>query len=543
MSEINPYKMKTMSEINLYKMNNIKGFIFSLFFCLSITFLNAAVLLPNIPGTQFLITTYGANTSSTDNSSYINAAITAANTAGGGTVVIPAGTFLSGPITMKSNVNLYISTGAILQLMPYGTGNGTPAGSYPNSGTADTYANFIFGSGLSNIEISGSGTIEGNGTAWWAAYKANSAVSRPCVIRFKACNTVLITGITIKNAPNVHITLGQSGSSRGANGTISYVTILSPSTSPNTDAIDTWYWNDIDIHHCNLSEGDDNVAMNSYSKNIKISNCTLGTGHGISVGSYTIDVQNVSVDSCTFSGTTNGIRLKSNNTRGGNDSTFTYSNITMNNVKYPFYITSWYDNEPYPASAQVAGTVTATTPQWKNITFKNITVTNSTYGGIIYGLPEMPIKNIVFDNVKIGATTSGLITNFVDGLVFMNCSSVTLPSGKGNAIIPYAATISGINTATGVSTSCGPSGIEDVNENNKLSCFPNPLKGDNLTISSENDIAKVKVYSLTGVEVFEQGGKQSSQFPVNLTGLAAGYYVVNVLFVNGSINSMKLIKE
>ena len=531
-----------MKELIPCKIISKKGFILCLFFCLSIVVLHATVLLPNIPDTQFLITDYGASTSSLDNSSYINAAITAANAAGGGTVVIPPGTFLSGPITMKSNVNLNISTGAILQLMPYGTGNGTSAGSYPNNGTADTYANFIFGSGLSNIAISGSGTIEGNGTAWWAAYKANSAVSRPCVIRFKACNTVLITGITIKNAPNVHITLGQSGSTRGSNGTISYVTILSPSTSPNTDAIDTWYWNDIDIHHCNLSEGDDNVAMNSYSKNIKISNCTLGTGHGISVGSYTIDVQNVSVDSCTFSGTTNGIRLKSNNTRGGNDSTFVYSNITMNNVKYPFYITSWYDNEPYPASAQVAGTVTATTPQWKNITFRNITVTNSTYGGIIYGLPEMHVSNVVFDNVKIGATTSGLITNFVDGLIFKNCSSITLPSGKGNAVIPYAATITGINQTSGVSTSCVADGVDEISAGSKLSCYPNPVTGDNITLSSDISIAKVKVFSLTGVEVKEENGNHSRLLPINLTGISPGYYVLNVLLDNGTINSLKLIK-
>lgn len=519
-----------------------KGIISFFFVFICLTALNATLLLPNIPATQFLITDYGASTSSLDNSMAINAAITAANTAGGGTVVIPAGTFLSGPISFKSNVNLNISAGAILQLMPYGTGNGTPAGSYPNNGTADTYSNFIFGSGLSNIEISGSGTIEGNGTAWWAAYKANSAVSRPCVIRFKACNTVLITGITIKNAPNVHITLGQSGSARGSNGTISYVTILSPSTSPNTDAIDTWYWNDIDIHDCNLSEGDDNVAIDSYTKNISIHNCTLGTGHGISVGSYTVDVQNVNVDSCTFTGTTNGIRLKSNITRGGNDSTFIYSNITMNNVKYPFYITSWYDNEPYPASAQVAGTVTATTPQWKNIIFKNITVINSTYGGIIYGLPEMHIKNVVFDNVKMGATNSGLVTNFVDGLVFKNCSSITLPVGKGNAVIPYAAAISGINTTTGASTSC-TSGVNEISANETLSYYPNPLVGDNFTVNSTDVISKVRIFSLTGVQIRQEEGNQSTQVPVNLAGVKKGCYVVNVLCNNGSNSSLKLVKE
>ncbi|MDD4992219.1 MAG: glycosyl hydrolase family 28 protein [Paludibacter sp.] len=525
--------------------------IFSILFSFCASELQAAITLPNIPSTQFPITNYGALTSSLDNSTAINAAITAANTAGGGMVVIPAGTFLSGPITMKSNVNLYLSKGAILQLMPYGTGNGTPAGSYPNNGTADAYANFIYGQNLSNIKISGTGAIEGNGTAWWAAYKANTAISRPCMIRFKACNTVQIDSVTLRNAPNVHLTLGQSGSSNGSNGTISNVTISAPSTSPNTDAIDTWYWNGIDIRNCNLSVGDDNVAMNNYSKNLTIHKCTMGTGHGISVGSYTIDVQNVSVDSCTFSGTTNGIRLKSNITRGGNDSTFTYSNITMNNVKYPFYITSWYDNEPYPASSQVAGTVVSLTPIFKNITFKNITVTNATYGGIIYGLPEMPIKNVVFDNVKIAATTGGLVANYITGLQFKNCSSITIPSSKGNALVsqasvtsgtPYSVTSSGINLTSGASTSC-TSAVDDVQVNETLSCFPNPLQGDYLTVKSDIGISKVRIYSLTGVRLKELTGDGSAQLQVNLSEVGAGCYVMNVIFSNNTTSSRKLIKE
>jgi len=533
-------------------MKNKKHFlILFLLIGLGLSRINATITLPNIPSTQFSITNYGALTSSLDNSTAINAAITAANSAGGGMVVIPAGTFLSGPITMKSNVNLYLSKGAILQLMPYGTGNGTPTGSYPNSGTADTYNNFISGQNLSNIKISGTGAIEGNGTAWWAAYKANTAISRPCMIRFKACNTVQIDSVTLRNAPNVHLTLGSSGSTRGSNGTISNVTISAPSTSPNTDAIDTWYWDGIDIHHCNLSVGDDNVAMNNYSKNLTIHKCTIGTGHGISVGSYTVDVQNVNVDSCTFSGTTNGIRLKSNITRGGNDSTFTYSNITMTGVKYPFYITSWYDNEPYPASSQVAGTVVALTPIFKNITFKNITVTNATYGGIIYGLPEMPIKNVVFDNVKIAATTGGLVANYVSGLQFKNCSSITIPSSKGNALVsqasvtsgtPYSVTSSGINLTSGVSTSC-TSAVDEVQANETLSCFPNPLQGNDLTVKSEIGISKVLIYSLTGVRVKELTGDGSAQLQVNLSGVEAGCYVMNVIFSNNTTSSRKLIKE
>jgi polygalacturonase len=513
-----------------------------LFICLCIPFLQATIPLPVIPATQFLITGYGASTSNTDNASFINATIAAANSAGGGTVVIPSGTFLSGPITMKSNVNLFISSGAILQILPYGNGNGSPAGSYPNNGTVDTYANFIFGSGLNNIEVSGTGTIEGNGSAWWIAYNENNNIERPCLIRFKACNTVLITGITLQNSPNVHVTLGESSSS-GSNGTISNITVIAPSTSPNTDAIDTWYWNGINITHCNLSEGDDNVAMNSYSHNVTVTDCTFGSGHGVSVGSYGISVENILVDSCTFTGTTNGIRLKSERGRGGADSSFVYSNLSMTNVQYPIYITSWYPKEPYPASAQVAAPITSTTPIWKNILFKNITIANSTYGGIIYGLPEAYISNIVFDNVQLDATKSGLIANYITGLVFRNCSSITLPTGKGNAIIPYNASFTGINSSTGVSTDCIPSGIVTILANPELSCFPNPLAGDNLTVNAESFISNVKVYTLTGMEIKEATGNHSMQLQVNMNGILPGYYIVNVSFENGIVNSLKLIRE
>jgi polygalacturonase len=362
------------------------------------------------------------------------------------------------------------------------------------------------------------------------------------MIRFKACNTVLITGVTLQNAPNVHLTLGQSGSSYGANGTISNVTIKAPSTAPNTDAVDTWYWNGIDILNCNFSVGDDNVAMNSYSQNITIKDCTFGTGHGVSVGSYTINVNNVTVDNCTFTNTTNGIRLKSNRTRGGDDSTFSYSNITMDNVKYPFYITSWYDKEPYPASAQVAAAVTATTPKWNNITFKNITVNNSPNAGIIYGLPEAYINNVVFDNVKIEATTKGLITNFVTGLEFKNCSSITIPANKGNAIVPYEATITGINTTSGVSTSC-TLGIDQVQAETSGFCFPNPVKGVDFTVKANSGINKILIYNLSGEKIKEQKGNMLTQQLVNIEELSTGSYVVEVVLDNGKINKLKLIKE
>lgn len=508
-------------------------------------------ILPNIPATQYVITEaiYGGSTSNLDNAAAINAAINAANAAGGGTVVIPAAAspFLSGPITMKSNVNLQISTGATLQLMPYGNGNGVPAGSYPNSGTADSYTTFIYGENLTNIAISGGGTIEGNGSAWWTAYDA-TGIGRPGIMRFKACNKVLVADITIQNAPNVSITMGKSGSGRGYNGTVKNVTVMAPETAPNTDALDVWYWDGLDVLNCKFSVGDDDVAVDANSQNIKIKNCAFGEGHGCSVGSYTSNVNNVFVDNCSFNGTSNGFRLKSAIDRGGNESTFYYSNVTMINVSSPFTITSWYPKEPTAdPSTLPLGTVTSTTPTWKNITFKNITVTNSDNAGMIYGLPESLISNVVFDNVKISAS-SGMKANFITGMVFQNCSSITVPTG--NAITSYKAesvggsnVINGINTVTGASTSCTLS-LDDVQAaTSTFSLFPNPVKGNNFTINTDSGIEKIVIYTLSGAKLKELKGNNSTQQTIDVEGFSAGCHLVQIMLDNGKINTAKLIKE
>jgi polygalacturonase len=411
---------------------------------------NAAVTLPVFPNATFTITSYGASTSSADNSTAIQNAINACNKAGGGTVIIPSGTFLSGPVTMLSNVNLQLSAGALLTALPYGNGNGSPSGSYPNNGTTDTYSNFIYAKGANNIGVSGTGTIEGQGLAWWTAFKANPTTlpKRPCLIRFDGCTTIAITNIKLQNSPGVHITVGQKSS----NATLQNLTINAPSTSPNTDGIDTWGPN-VNIYNCNISVGDDNVAMDSESQNITIKHCAFGSGHGCSVGSFTTNVGNILVDSCTFTNTTNGMRLKTERGRGGMESTFMYSNLTMTGVTNPIFIVSYYPSLPSNPTTDPAQTVNSLTPAWQNITLKNTVIKGSPNAGVIYGLPELSIANITFDNVQVFAT-KGMIVNYATGVVFKNCSSINVTSG--NAISStYSATISGIDFTTGKSTSCG----------------------------------------------------------------------------------------
>ncbi|MEI8271277.1 MAG: glycosyl hydrolase family 28 protein [Paludibacter sp.] len=528
---------------------NTKLILIFIFILGTVTMLDAStnIPLPVIPSSQFLITDYGATTTSENNAAAINAAITAANSAGGGTVVLPAGTFLSGIITMKSNVRLLLQSGDTLRILPYGSGNGTLPNTYPNNGTTDQYNPFIFGASLSNIEVSGSGVIDGQGQAWWTAYQSNSNMKRPSLIRFKSCNTVLVTGITLMNSPGVHLTMGQSSSVLGTNATISHLTIKAPSTSPNTDAIDTWYWNGIYIHDCYLSVGDDDVAMDSYTQNITIKHLTCTSGHGISVGSYATGVNTITVDSCSLTTTDNGLRLKAARDRGGSESlactNVSYSNITMKNVTNPIYVTSYYfqtgDTLKDPAQA-----VTSTTPTWKNISYKNITITGSPTAGYIWGLPESPVKNLTFDNVKISATTQGITIIHADSVVFKNCSSITIPSGKGNAIYKQYDLLrfSGINSTTGKSTSCTTE-VELPKSTQAIRCFPLQTKGKITIESNDTPIDYVTLYSLTGKSVISIGVGHTLSTEVDISSLNLGFYIIKVSTIDGKIFTDKVIRN
>ena len=387
----------------------------------------AAPTLPVIPSGTFTITSYGASTSSANNATAIQNAINAASAAGGGTVVVPSGTFLSGPITLKSKVGLNLASGSTLKMLAYGV--------YPGN-TA-----FIDFGGLNNVKISGSGTIDGQGAAWWAAYNANNAVARPGVLNGNNCTAVQVTGIKLLNAPNVHVSFHYVCDQI----TVDHITISAPSTSPNTDGIDLEGTNFL-FDSCNISCGDDHIAIvasHVHSQYIVVQNCTFGTGHGCSIGSYTGNqVDHLTVNNCTFKNG-GGIRIKSSRGRGGVVQYLTYSNLTMTGVATPIWISEWYPSDPSNPTTAASATNTSTTPNYKHILIQNLTATGATSGHNIYGLPEQHISDVTLDNVKITAST-GMNIFYADGIVFKNGSSVTVSSG--NPVTIYQATVSGVTT-------------------------------------------------------------------------------------------------
>lgn len=403
-----------------------------------------SVALPQLPeitsDNTYTITdsNFGATADSTvDNTAAIQSAIDAAAANGGGMVVIPAGTWLFGSnsqnIVMKSKTILHLAAGAKLKLAPYGD-------------ASNEKKNFITcSSGATDIVIEGedknTSILEGQGARWWLARENGEAFHPGAFIRFPKGRRYLIRNLKIQNSPGVNITISQSG--KASDATIHDIIIREPASeagkgkaSHNTDGIAMWGPR-INIYNCDISNGDDNVVADSESQYIHVWDCVFGYGHGASVGSYTHNVKHLIYDNISFTNTTSGVRLKTGvnsngSLRGGGEEDFTFSNMTMTNVRYPFSMDCFYDKnyttpENDKANARVYNA--DSTPSYKNILLKNIVAKGSTdYAIFLYGRPESHIKNVTLDNVQIEAS-KGINVQFVDSLRFINGSKITPGNG------------------------------------------------------------------------------------------------------------------
>ena len=364
--------------------------------------------LPMIPEKVFSVTNFGAaGDGVVTNTVAIQAAIAAASAAGGGVVQIPAGIYLCGPIQLASKINLRLERGALLRMLPLGK--------YPG-GTASP-ANFISGDKLRDVAISGSGAIDGQGAAWWPFAKTKGA-NRPRMIVLSGCERLLISGITLSNSPMFHIALG----GKCSDVTVRGVTIRAPASddpvlpSHNTDACDVKGKN-ILIADCDVSVGDDNFTCGGNTSDVLITNCTYGFGHGVSIGSYTSGgVSDITVVNCTFNNTETGIRIKTDRDRGGFVHNMKYLNLRMTNVGCPILIYASYmaTNREYRNLTKLTPEIAATypaapvgerTPIYRDFVFSNITATvqSGHRAGLIWGLPEMSVTNVLFQNVSITA--------------------------------------------------------------------------------------------------------------------------------------------
>jgi polygalacturonase len=366
------------------------------------------------------------------NTAAIQATINAANAANGGVVEISKGIYLCGPLKLASAVNLRLAPGAVLRMLPMGK--------YP--GGTSSPENFITGDKLHDVAITGGGVFDGQGAAWWPFAKTDKDAKRPKMITPSNCERLLIEGITLSNSPMFHIALG--GQCRDV--TIRRVTVRAPASddpvlpSHNTDACNVKGRN-ILIQDCDISTGDDNFTCGGNTSDVLITNCAYGFGHGVSVGSYTSGgVSNITVVNCSFNGTEQGIRIKTDRDRGGVVQNMKYLNLRMTNVEMPILVYASYMAKerqfrdltkltPEVAVTYPAAAIGDKTPVYRDLVFSNITATvqKGRRAGLIWGLPEMCVTNVLLHNVTITADRSFGIYN-AQNVRLENCSIHT-PAG------------------------------------------------------------------------------------------------------------------
>ncbi len=268
--------------------------------------------------------------------------------------------FLSGPLHLKAGVTLLVQAGVAL----FASRNPRDYDVAPGSCgiVAATRGPgckpFLIAENAPGAGIMGEGAIDGRGGAtllgqkvsWWdLAHQAkvldqSQAVPRLIVVRHS--DNFTMYRITLRNSPNFHVGVEQTDGF-----TAWGVHIQTPKTARNTDGIDPSSSTNVTIAYCDITTGDDDVAIKTGatgpSAHISILHNRFYSGHGMSIGSGTSGgVSAVRVTDLSIDGADNGIRIKSDRSRGGVVEDVSYENVCMRNVANPIVLTSMYTTSP-----------------------------------------------------------------------------------------------------------------------------------------------------------------------------------------------------
>jgi polygalacturonase len=446
-----------------------------------------AVALPRIPARTVRIADHGARgDGATLNTAAISAAVGACARAGGGKVVVPRGVFLTGPIELKSHIELHLERGAVLLFSPdialY------PLARVSYEGLPAVRARSpIWANGAEDIAITGEGIIDGSGQAWrpvkkskltagqWQAlvasggvvdaagstwwpsrgalngaetvksldsrgpdvpvaeYAAARAYLRPVMVSLVGCRRVLLDGPTFQNSPawNIHPLLSEDLVIRN-------ITVLNPWYSQNGDGLDLDSCRRAVVYNCRFDVGDDAICIKSGkdeygrkrarpTEDVVITDCVVYHGHGgFTVGSeMSGGVRNILVERCTFLGTDVGLRFKTTRGRGGVVEKIWIRDVQMKDIPTDAIgFNMYYGGEaPTEAAGSKPGAsrprmlVTDATPQFRDIVLTRILCRGAGRAVMLEGLPEMPIRGIVLDDVRMSAR---------DGLAAVDAEGITL---------------------------------------------------------------------------------------------------------------------
>lgn len=442
--------------------------------------------VPVFRNQEFDIRRYGAKEN--DQASFTQAlkkAIDECHATGGGTVKVPKGNWLTGPIHLKSHVRLHLDEGAVLNFSQKFE-DYLPVVLIQRGGIfCYTYSPFIYARNASNIAVTGKGILNGQGQAWWPWKKNQPGMVqlfemgksrvpvedrvfgtvesgvRPPFVQFLECRDVLLEGVTLIDGPswNVHPVFCENVTIRG---------ITVRAHGPNNDGIDPDGCKNVLIEDCLVDVGDDNICLKSGRdeeaweigrplENVIVRRCTTLAGHGgFVIGSeMSGGIRNVIVEDCHFTGTQRGLRFKSRLGRGGVVENIYIRNITMDRIRNEAIVADLqYDGEPIERDMNYAKYKSQHAPVFRHIHMENIDCKYAANSIKLRGLPgDSYLHNLSFKNVRIYAE-NGMISDFADGVSLENVQIIAANEGKklGNLKPRRALDIESSNWSVGAET-------------------------------------------------------------------------------------------
>ena len=409
----------------------------------------------------------------------IQAAIDELAQAGGGHIIVPRGTWKTGPIVLKSNIDLHLNKGAVLlftedktqYILPDKKGN-VPSKARP----------CISASKAENVGITGQGVIDGQGFYWrplkykklmkgseedkavwayakslggkcvpngkdtlWYPYnlKAELGVTnigsspeeqenyRYHLVNITDSKNVLVEGVTLRNSPKFHLV-----PARIQNLIIDNITVDCPWWAQNGDAMDIGNTQVCLVVNCKVSAGDDGICMKGGvgqsglergpNSDLLICNDTVFRAHGgFVIGSeFSGGMKKMVVKNCFFDGTDIGLRFKSAPGRGGICEDIYCEDIVMRNIREDaIFFESGYADKAVGRSATAGDNKEAFFPDWAHFTFRNITAANVRNFVNATGLKNMPVHDLVFENIHVyGVLKEPLKLKYCKSFLFKNCS-------------------------------------------------------------------------------------------------------------------------
>ncbi|RKN45085.1 glycoside hydrolase family 28 protein [Streptomyces hoynatensis] len=411
----------------------------------------AGIREPRFPRRTVRITDHGAvGDGATDCTAAIRAAIAACAEAGGGRVLVPAGTFLTGAIHLRDRIDLHLAEGATLRFRQDPAAYLPPVYTRYEGIECVNYSPFVYARSCRNIALTGRGVLDGraDATHWWdwtkgvdggpspenpekATLKAWAEAGvpveervfgeghhlRPNMIQFYECRDVLIEGVTVRNSPmwNIHPVLCRNVTIRG-------VTVDSPE-GPNNDGCDPESCAYVLIKDCTFNTGDDCIAfkagrdtdgrrVNVPCHSALVEGCEMRDGHGgVTLGSETTGgIRNILARDCRMDSPNldRALRLKSNPVRGGYLSDIVFRDITVGAVgDAVIEIALNYENIDTGAHY----------PDVHGIQVQGLTSRSGELAWNLIGNEANPIRDVRLDDCSFAGIADGWVTEHVENLV------------------------------------------------------------------------------------------------------------------------------